>query len=65
MKSWTIRCGNFSLRLVMLAGLHTPPFAADVTLLGLIGAKTIVAIDGGAPRKWAYKLVTFIKSHYM
>jgi len=30
-----------------------PAFAADVTLVGLIGAKAIVVIDGGAPRTLA------------
>ena len=53
MKSWMVRCGNFSLKLVMLAGLSTPAPAAEVTLVGLIGAKAIVVIDGGAPRTLA------------
>ena len=50
MKSWMVRCGNFSLSLATLAGLSLPALAADVTLVGLIGAKAIVVIDGGAPR---------------
>ena len=37
--------------LLTLAAL--PGFAADVTLVGLIGAKAIVVIDGGAPRTLA------------
>src|ERR1035437_8962218 len=53
MKSWMVRCGNFSLRLMTLAALSMPTFAADVTLVGLIGAKAIVVIDGGAPRSLA------------
>lgn len=48
-----VRCGNFSLSLVTLAGLSMPALAADVTLVGLIGAKAIVVIDGGAPRTLA------------
>jgi aspartyl protease family protein len=41
---------NFRLSLAALALLAPPAFAADVTLVGLIGAKAIVAIDGGPPR---------------
>lgn len=37
----------------MLAGLSMPALAADVTLVGLIGAKAIVVIDSGAPRTLA------------
>ncbi len=39
--------------LVLLALCASPAFAADVTLVGLIGAKAIVVIDGGAPRTLA------------
>jgi len=39
--------------LVALAGFSLPALAADVTLVGLIGAKAIVVIDGGAPRTLA------------
>jgi len=53
MKSWMVRCRDFSLSLVALAGLSLPALAADVTLVGLIGAKAIVVIDGGAPRTLA------------
>jgi aspartyl protease family protein len=53
LKFWIVRYGNFSLRLATLAGLSMPVFAADVTLVGLIGAKAIVVIDGGAPRTLA------------
>jgi aspartyl protease family protein len=48
-----VRCWNFSLRLVTLAVFCMPSLAADVTLVGLIGAKAIVVIDGGAPRTLA------------
>jgi len=41
---------NFSLSLVLLA---SPALATEVTLVGLIGAKAIVVIDGGAPRTLA------------
>jgi aspartyl protease family protein len=44
---------NFRLSLAALALLVPPAFAADVTLVGLIGAKAIVAIDGGPPRTLA------------
>ena len=37
----------------MLAGFGAPALAADVTLVGLIGAKAIVVIDGAAPRTLA------------
>jgi aspartyl protease family protein len=53
MKSWMMRCANFSLTLVTLAGISVPACAAEVTLVGLIGAKAIVVIDGGAPRTLA------------
>ncbi|OGA34316.1 MAG: hypothetical protein A3F75_02390 [Betaproteobacteria bacterium RIFCSPLOWO2_12_FULL_64_23] len=36
-----------------LALVAPPGFAAEVTLVGLIGAKAIVVIDGGAPRALA------------
>ena len=39
--------------LVALALFASPAFAADVTLVGLIGARAIVVIDGGAPRTLA------------
>jgi len=45
--------GTFRLCLLALALLAPPGFAADVTLVGLIGAKAIVVIDGGAPRTLA------------
>jgi aspartyl protease family protein len=48
-----VRCGNFNLSLAALAGLSMPALAADVTLVGLIGAKAIVVIDGGAPHTLA------------
>ncbi|MDP1909192.1 MAG: TIGR02281 family clan AA aspartic protease [Hyphomicrobium sp.] len=41
------------LALAGLALLAPPGFAADVALVGLIGAKAIVVIDGGAPRTLA------------
>jgi aspartyl protease family protein len=53
MKSWMIRCGKISLGMVTLAGLTLPALATEVTLVGLIGAKAIVVIDGGAPRTLA------------
>lgn len=53
MKSWVVRCGNSSLSLVLLAGFSLCAAAADVTLVGLIGGKAIVVIDGGAPRTLA------------
>lgn len=46
-------CGSLRLCLLALALLAPPGFAADVTLVGLIGAKAIVVIDGGAPRTLA------------
>jgi aspartyl protease family protein len=46
-------CGNFGLSLVALALFASQAFAAEVTLVGLIGAKAIVVIDGGAPRTLA------------
>jgi len=53
MKSWMPRCRNFSLSLAALAAFGMPALAADVTLVGLIGAKAIVVIDGSAPRTLA------------
>jgi aspartyl protease family protein len=47
------RCGNLGLSLAALALLASQAFAAEVTLVGLIGAKAIVVIDGGAPRTLA------------
>lgn len=41
------------LATALLALAALPGFAADVTLVGLIGAKAIVVIDGGAPRTLA------------
>jgi aspartyl protease family protein len=49
-KSSLAGCRNFSLSLLLLA---SPALATDVTLVGLIGAKAIVVIDGGAPRTLA------------
>jgi len=46
-------CGNFGPGLVLLALIAPPAFATEVTLVGLIGAKAIVVIDGGAPRTLA------------
>lgn len=46
-------CGNTRLSLVALALIALPAFATEVTLVGLIGAKAIVVIDGGAPRTLA------------
>ena len=46
-------CRNFGLSLVALALFAPPGFAADVTLVGLIGGRAIVVIDGGAPRTLA------------
>ena len=37
----------------MLAAFSAPALAAGVTLVGLIGAKAIIVIDGGAPRTLA------------
>lgn len=37
----------------MLASIVAPAVAADVTLVGLIGSRAIVVIDGGAPRTLA------------
>jgi aspartyl protease family protein len=39
--------------MLALALFASPAFAAEVTLVGLIGAKAIVVIDGGAPRTLA------------
>ncbi len=45
---------NVSLLSMAALALFAPPgFGADVTLVGLIGAKAIVVIDGGAPRTLA------------
>jgi len=44
---------NFLLVLAGLALFAPSGFAADVALVGLIGAKAIVVIDGGAPRTLA------------
>ena len=44
---------NCSLSLLLLALFASPSFALDVRLVGLIGAKAIVVIDGGAPRTLA------------
>ena len=49
-KYWMADRRNFSLSLVALALSASPAFATEVTLVGLIGAKAIVVIDGGAPR---------------
>ena len=46
-------CRNCGLSLVALVLFASPAFAAEVTLVGLIGAKAIVVIDGGAPRTLA------------
>jgi aspartyl protease family protein len=46
-------CGNFGLSMVALALFASQALAAEVTLVGLIGAKAIVVIDGGAPRTLA------------
>jgi len=60
MKSWMAGCRNFGLRLVALALFASPALAAEVTLVGLIGAKAIVVIDGGAPRTLAPGHKTFV-----
>ena len=52
-KSWIAGCGNFSLSLAALALFAAPVGATEVTLVGLIGAKAIVVIDGGPPRTLA------------
>jgi len=46
-------CGYLGLGLAALALFASQVFAAEVTLVGLIGAKAIVVIDGGAPRTLA------------
>ena len=46
-------CRNLGACLALLALLAPAAWAADVTLVGLIGAKAIVVIDGGAPRTLA------------
>ena len=45
-----IRYRDSSLSLLALAICVVPAHAAEVTLVGLIGSKAIVVIDGGAPR---------------
>ena len=45
---------NFSLLCMVALALFAPPgFTADVALVGLIGSKAIVVIDGAAPRTLA------------
>ena len=44
---------NSSLSLLVLALPALPAAAAEVTLVGLIGSRAIVVIDGGAPRTLA------------
>ena len=44
---------NSSVSLAALAWLGAPALAADVTLVGLIGSKAIVVIDGAPPRTLA------------
>jgi aspartyl protease family protein len=46
-------CRDFSLSLAALALFALPVAATEVTLVGLIGAKAIVVIDGGPPRTLA------------
>jgi aspartyl protease family protein len=46
-------CRNIGLILVAPALFAAQAFAAEVTLVGLIGVKAIVVIDGGAPRTLA------------
>ena len=46
-------CGSLGRCLLPLARRAPPGLAAAVTLVGLIGAKAIVVIDGGAPRTLA------------
>ena len=46
-------CRNIGLILAALALFAAQAFAAEVTLVGLIGVKAIVVIDGGAPRTLA------------
>jgi aspartyl protease family protein len=52
-KSWIDECRNFSLSLLGIAIFASQAVATEVTLVGLIGAKAIVVIDGGAPRTLA------------
>ena len=49
-KPWMTACRMFRRSLVLLALFAPPANATEVTLVGLIGAKAIVVIDGGAPR---------------
>jgi len=47
---WTSGRGMLVPGLTALALFAAPGYAAEVTLVGLIGSKAIVVIDGGAPR---------------
>lgn len=49
-KSRMAECKNSCLSLVALALFASPAVAAEVTLVGMIGAKAIIVIDGGSPR---------------
>ena len=49
-KSCLAVCANSSLSLAALALAAPQALATEVTLVGLIGAKAIVVIDGAAPR---------------
>jgi aspartyl protease family protein len=51
--SWIAGCRNFSLSLAAYALFAFPAAATEVTLVGLIGTKAIVVIDGSAPRTLA------------
>lgn len=50
---WTAGRGMLAPGLMALALFVTPGYAAEVTLVGLIGSKAIVVIDAGAPRTLA------------
>lgn len=52
-KSWIAGCRNSSLSLAAIVLFAAPACATEVTLVGLIGAKAIVVIDGGPPRTLA------------
>jgi aspartyl protease family protein len=52
-KSLAAILSHSSVSLLALAVHAIPAYAADVTLVGLIGAKAIVVIDGGPPRTLA------------
>jgi aspartyl protease family protein len=52
-KSWIDGCRNSSLSLAAFVLCAAPAYATEVTLVGLIGAKAIVVIDGGPPRTLA------------